>query len=158
MHILNIQGVPQRSFHFVFFKLLKNVNIGKWIFNILWIPWVVSFLNYIELSFSACSWISYGHKRKSDLELKLTFFNLNYKKSTKTKPTVIIFWANPAWELLSFLLPRDNTVQMQHFGSLNSFFSQTDLSLFNFQDERRWQEFPKMPGFAGFSNNTWVLA
>ena len=155
---VKLQGVPQRSFHFVVFKLLKIVNIGKWIFNIPWIPWVISFSNYIELSFSSCSEISYGHKRKSDLELKLTFFNLNYEKSTQTHPTVFIFWANPAWELLSFLLPRDNTVQMQHFGSLNSFLGPSDLSLLNFQDERRWQESPKMPGFAGFLNTARVLA
>ena len=87
-----LQGVPQNSFHFVFFKLLKIENIGEWNFNIVWIPWVISFLNYIEPSLSAYPEISYGQKRKSELELKLTFFNLKYEKSTQTQSTSIVFF------------------------------------------------------------------
>ena len=86
-----VQGVPQNSFHFVFFKLLKIENIGTWNFNIPWIPWVISFPNYIEPSLSAYPEISYGQKGKSVSELKLTFFNLKYEKSTKTQSTIIIF-------------------------------------------------------------------
>ena len=43
-----LQGVPQNSYHFVVFKLLKDENIGKWNFNIPWIPRVISFPNYID--------------------------------------------------------------------------------------------------------------
>ena len=86
-----IQGVPQRSCHFVFFILLKIENISKWIFNIHWNPRGISFQIIIEPSFSAYSEISYGHKRKSDSELKLTFFNLKNEKSTKTLSTLGIF-------------------------------------------------------------------
>ena len=113
-------------------------NIGDWKFNILWIPWVNSFPNNIEHLLLAYPEISYGDKRKCELELKLTFFNLKYEKSTKTQSTNIIFWANPACELLSFLLSRYNKVNMQPFGILNSFFSVPDQSLLSFQDERRW--------------------
>ena len=107
----------------------------------------MSFLNYIEPLLSFYSEISYSHKRKRDLELKLTFYNLKYEKSTTTQSTIIVFWPKLVLELLSFLLPRDNTVKMQHFGSLNSFFGVANQSLLNFQDERRLQEFPKVPGF-----------
>ena len=78
--LLLVQGVPQRSFHFVFFKLLKIENISKLIFNIPWILWGISFQNFIEPSFSAYSEISYGHKPKSDSELKLTFLKPKIRK------------------------------------------------------------------------------
>ena len=45
---------------------------------------------------------------------------------------------------------------MQHFGSLNSVFSLSDRSILILQDERRLQEFTKVPGFAGFSNTARV--
>ena len=86
-----LQGVPQNSLHLVFLKLLKIENIQKWNFNIPWIPWFMSFLNYIEPLLSFYSEISYSHKRKRDLELKLTFYNLKYKKSIKTQSTIIVF-------------------------------------------------------------------
>ena len=70
------------------------------------------FQTFVEASLSALSEISYGHKCKSDLELKPTFFNLKYEKSTKTQCTIIVFWPKAVWlKLLSFLLPRDNTVK-----------------------------------------------
>ena len=128
------------------------MNNGKWNFNIPWIPCVISFPIYIERSLLANSVISYGHKRKIDLELKLTFFNLNYEKITKNQFTILVFWAKPERELLSFLLPRDYSVKMQHFGSLISFYGLSNWSLLFLQAERRWQEFAKVPRFSWFSN------